>query len=90
MTEPMKGVKSQEFWDEMETMHIGRSFVPHHTIEDECICPQQPCGLIKRDEIDPACPEHALTAAKTFRSNHMHKECPGAPKVIPKRKKKTT
>jgi len=48
------------------------------TLEDECPCPVEPCGLIDHDKIDPECPQHAMTAAKTFRASHPAEDCPGA------------
>lgn len=55
-------------------MHIGRSFGDLHPIEDECPCPQEPCGLVSKDKIDPSCTQHVGT--KTIRQAHLESECP--------------
>ena len=57
--------------------HIGRSFVGHH-IEDECSCGKAACGLVDSDLIDPACPQHAMTACQTMRQIHTASRCPTA------------
>jgi hypothetical protein len=56
--------------------HIGRSF-RGHPIENECPCPQEPCGLVDTRRIDPDCPQHALKACKTIRASHPADKCPG-------------
>lgn len=69
--------------EDYRTMHIGRHWPPSYrvggpeTIEDECPCPVEPCGLVAHHKIDPDCPQHAMSAAKTIRSNHLAKDCPG-------------
>lgn len=50
----------------------------HPTIEAECPCPREPCGLIAESKISPDCTQHTMEAAKTFRSSHTEEECPGA------------
>lgn len=58
--------------------HVGRSWpnlAPH--LEDECPCPQEPCGLVDLDKVDPSCTQHTLAAAKTIRSSHAPERCPG-------------
>ena len=57
-------------------LHVGRSWTSH-PLEDECPCPQEPCGLIAMSKIVAECPQHALGAAKTFRQTHMPENCPG-------------
>jgi hypothetical protein len=64
----------------MTEMHIGRSWPglePH--LENECPCPQEPCGLIAESKIDPDCPQHSWAATKTIRNSHDAGDCPGAP-----------
>lgn len=58
----------------LETTHVGRSW-SGHAFEDDCPCPQQPCGLVIPTE---DCPEHALADAKTFRQVHRASDCPGS------------
>lgn len=55
--------------------HVGRSFTGHG-LEDECPCPQAPCGLVEMGTVDPKCPQHTWTAAKTMRQGHPAKHCP--------------
>lgn len=55
--------------------HVGRSWVGH-PLEDDCPCPQQPCGLVRMNEADPSCTQHTLSAAKSMRQIHNHDECP--------------
>ena len=55
--------------------HFGRSWVGHE-LEDGCPCGHAPCGLVDSTKIDPACPQHALDAAKTIRQSHAAAECP--------------
>lgn len=55
--------------------HIGRSWPDSGTpIEGACPCPQEPCGLIAQENIDPACEQHRPT--KTIRSGHAAEDCP--------------
>lgn len=54
--------------------HIGRSWT-HHAVEDACPCPQADCGLVLFDTIDPACPEHHWSAAKSIRQSHPATKC---------------
>jgi hypothetical protein len=69
--------------EDFRTMHIGRHWPPSYraggarTIEDDCPCPIEPCGHIQHDKIHPNCPQHAMSAGKTIRSNHLAKHCPG-------------
>lgn len=56
--------------------HIGRSWLGH-PLEDDCPCGKAACGLVDAHLIDPACPQHALTAAKTMRQMHPAGDCPG-------------
>lgn len=61
-----------------EIRHIGRAWTGHD-IEDRCPCPQEACGLVAEDKIDPSCPEHAIEQGRTTRSTHRESSCPGAP-----------
>lgn len=64
--------------DSWRSIHIGRSFPGIYHVEENCPCPQLPCGLVEINhavEID--CPEHNPVHAKTFRSNHRADQCPG-------------
>jgi hypothetical protein len=58
------------------TPHIGRSFAGH-PLEDDCPCPQEPCGLIALDRADNDCPQHGFQKAKTMRQSHVAEQCPG-------------
>jgi hypothetical protein len=61
-------------------MHVSRSWPGRgHPFEDECPCPQEPCGYVSMDQIDPSCPQHSMQAAKTFRAGHDADKCPGGP-----------
>lgn len=62
------------------TSHIGRSFGDDHHLEDDCPCPQEPCGLIAVNRIDPECPEHDFRWAKTIRQGHSPANCPPKPR----------
>lgn len=57
------------------TLHLGRSWWPHHELEDACPCKKAPCGLADGDGIDPDCPEHGWKAAKTMREMHRDEVC---------------
>lgn len=78
-----RGVAVKLTDEDFRTMHIGRHWPVSYshgkgeTIEDQCPCPTEPCGHIAHDKIDPDCPQHAMSAAKTMRSNHLAKDCPG-------------
>lgn len=56
--------------------HYGRQW-EGHLIEDECPCPQAPCGLVAGADTDPACPQHSLRASKTMRQGHLLENCMG-------------
>ena len=60
--------------------HIGRSFGDDTRIENECICPQEPCGLIATDKVDGNCEQHGFTFAKTIRQSHSPEDCPVKPR----------
>lgn len=69
--------KSQErtrLWRGAEIWHIGRSW-NGHPLEDECPCPQEPCGLVAQDKVDPSCEQHKLN--QTIRQSHSVSACPG-------------
>lgn len=59
-----------------DTWHVGRSFGSTH-LEDTCPCPQEACGLVARDRVDPRCPQHTATSNKTIRQAHRPDACPG-------------
>jgi hypothetical protein len=44
-------------------------------MEDECPCPQEPCGLIARDKAVEDCPQHYFGRSKTMRSIHFAADC---------------
>jgi len=58
------------------TRHIGRSWVSTD-LEDECPCPQEPCGLVDRAKVLDSCKQHPPKACKTIRQGHMARNCPG-------------
>lgn len=65
-------------------MHIGRSWPGMQPdLEDECPCPQEPCGLIAVEKIDPNCPQHGR-GEKTIRASHLPEHCPGKRPPKPK------
>jgi len=51
-------------------------------VRDDCPCPQEPCGLVAGDRVDPACTEHPPGAVKTMRQSHSAADCPGADAVF--------
>ncbi|MGW4718915.1 hypothetical protein [Nocardia sp. NPDC004260] len=56
--------------------HAGRAW-SGTAIEDACLCPQEPCGLVDPGLADPDCPHHPLVRSKSFRQGHSAKDCPG-------------
>jgi hypothetical protein len=60
-----------------DTWHISRSFVSTH-LEDACPCPQEECGFVARDRVDPACLHHPVERGKTIRRAHRPDACPGS------------
>jgi|SRR5688500_15859181 len=60
-----------------ESWHISRSFSSTHR-EDACSCPQEPCGFVARDKVDPTCQDHGLSMGRTIRRSHRPDACPGA------------
>jgi hypothetical protein len=56
--------------------HTGRSWAGH-LIEDNCPCPQEPCGLINVADADPSCIHHGPDSSKTIRQTHLASQCPG-------------
>jgi hypothetical protein len=64
----------EQFEGRGEDWHVGREWVSHKT-EDDCVCPQEPCGLVAMSKIDPACPQHSLNAGKTLRQSHPASQC---------------
>jgi hypothetical protein len=59
--------------------HIGRSWPGCGTpMEDECPCPQEPCGLIDEKRVVAGCEQHDTWFCKTMRSGHPADSCPGA------------
>lgn len=61
---------------DLKGYHIGRSWPGQHFIEDECPCPQEPCGLVDVDRADPTCPHHPPERGKTIRQSHLAGACP--------------
>lgn len=61
-----------------DDFHIGRAWTGHD-LEDECRCPQEPCGLISQAKRDQGCPQHGMAMAKTIRQNHPARYCPDRP-----------
>ena len=60
-----------------DARHVSRSWPASGTpMEDACPCPQEPCGHVRWDRIDPDCPQHSLRAGKTLRSSHTPADCP--------------
>ncbi|AXH70487.1 hypothetical protein HOT75_gp100 [Gordonia phage Daredevil] len=55
-------------------MHVGRSFYGH-PLEDECPCPQAPCGLVDTALVHPDCDQHPFDRAKTLRQAHPAESC---------------
>jgi hypothetical protein len=64
--------------------HIGRSWEGHE-IEDECPCPQEPCGLIDLGRAVDECDQHNPLKARSTRQGHSLANCPGpsVPKEAP-------
>lgn len=61
----------------MTDWHRGRSWAGH-PLEDECPCPQQPCGLIVGTTADPDCEQHGRNhRPRTTRQGHPAHDCPG-------------
>lgn len=56
--------------------HIGRSWTGSR-LEDECPCPQEPCGLISFSKVVEDCPQHSIGRFKTMRQIHKPELCPG-------------
>lgn len=69
---------SQERCDEDAGWHIARGWNSDPFAAD-CPCGKAPCGFIDAAQIDPDCPQHAWTRAKTIRGNHAAKDCPAPP-----------
>lgn len=61
---------------DLPDLHMGRSW-SGHPLEDECPCPQEPCGLVSLRGADPECTEHYYTRSKTMRRGHPANRCPG-------------
>ncbi|MFD9442138.1 hypothetical protein [Streptomyces sp. NPDC060001] len=57
--------------------HISRAFDGGGHLEASCPCPLEPCGMVDRDKVDPACTQHPPTACRTMRSGHPAENCPG-------------
>lgn len=57
--------------------HIGRSWSGHE-IEDECPCVQEPCGLVRRSDVNDACLHHPTERVQTVRQAHPAELCPDA------------
>lgn len=39
-------------------------------MEDECPCPQEPCGLIDVKRVVASCPQHPSSRSQTIRNSH--------------------
>jgi ribosomal protein L37E len=59
---------------DLKAFHMGRSWTGHH-LEDECPCPQEPCGRISYDKVDVDCPQHYYGRSKTMRNIHLAEDC---------------
>ncbi|WP_043709852.1 hypothetical protein [Leifsonia aquatica] len=57
----------------MSAWHYGRSF-EGHWMEDDCPCPQEPCGLVSKPVEE--CDQHPLGRFKTIRQSHPAERCP--------------
>ncbi|GAA3717877.1 hypothetical protein [Streptomyces tremellae] len=57
--------------------HIGRHW-HGHDIEDNCPCPQAPCGLIAEGTAVPECTQHPAARSQTIRQSHLATACPAA------------
>lgn len=55
--------------------HVGRGW-EGHVMEDECPCPQEPCGLVATNRADPKCLHHPIARSKTMRQGHQEGNCP--------------
>lgn len=53
--------------------HSGRGWSGTF-IEDNCPCPQEPCGLVDFSKAHPSCVQHRM--AKTVRQGHPADQCP--------------
>lgn len=64
-------------------LHVGRHWPSEYgkrgTLEEECPCPTEPCGMIAESKIDPECPQHSMKAGRTIRASHYAVDCPGEP-----------
>lgn len=69
------GLHIGRHWSAIYEHGASNSMDQHATIEEECPCPVEPCGLIDSDKVDPDCPQHS--GFKTLRSMHDAKDCPG-------------
>lgn len=56
--------------------HVGRAWAGH-SIEDECPCLQQLCGLVDYGLAHPDCEHHPASRMKSMRQGHRAKDCPG-------------
>ena len=59
----------------MSNNHMGRGW-NGHAVEDGCPCPQEACGLVAEESVDPTCPEHPWVAQKSMRQSHTPDRCP--------------
>ena len=56
--------------------HVGRSWWPHHSVEDACPCPKAACGLVVLSQAREDCPEHGFHKGKSLREIHPAHLCP--------------
>lgn len=65
---------------EQNHFHVGRAWTGHQ-MEDECPCPQEPCGLVSLGKVVEDCPQHAFGRFKTMRQGHKDIACPSLKQV---------
>ena len=61
---------------ELGHWHVGRMW-GGHAIEDDCPCPQEPCGLVDITKAAPECEHHPFIRCRSLRQGHRASECPG-------------
>lgn len=57
------------------SLHMGRSWSDTR-LEDDCLCPKAPCGLVDPENVAPLCPQHGYGTARTMRQLHDSNKCP--------------
>lgn len=61
----------------LEPFHISRGWPGMQDVEDECPCPQEPCGYVNEVKVVASCDQHPFIHAQTIRSSHCAQDCPG-------------